>query len=586
MDFKELFLFVWMLTLGLGLTTNVYSQPNLVPNPGFEDYVNCPHVDADLTIRASLDSNINARNWFSTGIFAYFNRCANPNFKGELVGVPQNFGGYQEGHIPSIGNTSNGYMFASVILQAFRSIDKGAILASYLQCKLIDSLIPRLNYKGTFFVSPCGLTGLGYQSWHSTNDSSRYFTTSSLGIFFGSTPLKDADNWKHYVRPAQVNNNSNRNLNDTVNWMEVSGEFEAIGNEVYLAIGSFNDSANTTLFNSYGYTEPWIGKDQLGVIYFFDNVSLFPQNTTHLYDTLICINTPLVLSAHFKADSFEWYDGNRKDKVRNFTNPGFVWVKNWLYGGSVYMIDSFNLISTGELNSGLPNDTFICHGQNYINLKINNGNILASYLWSNMGSSKSETYAKSDILNGKIWVKINQNNCQQTDTVNINFHARILIPIIDDTSICFEDIPQILLDAGRDFKSYLWQPTGETTRTILGSQSETYILTVVDSFNCVESKSIVVDELCSDNLFLPNAFTPNGDGLNDDYRPYLRAKNIQIWEMRIFDRWGNEIFQTNTINEGWNGEGAISGYYFVIFKYSIKNDPNEKIYNKGFTLLR
>ena len=576
-----------LLTLVITPTSFIYSQPNLVPNPGFEEFVNCPYVEPDLTINALLDSNTTAKNWFSSGFFGYYNKCSNSNFRGDWVAVPQNQLGYQDGHKDSLGNPSNGYTGTFIMGAVFRPPGRGNLLASYLQCKLKAPLISRLHYKGAFFVSPCGLASLVYQSWHLTNnDSSRVFTTSSLGAFFSNAPLSDTDNWKHFVLPAQIKNDPNRDLNDTINWMEISGVFEANGTELYMAIGNFNDSASTNFFNSYGYPEPWIGKEQLAVPYFFDDVSVIPQNTTHSYDTLLCSNSTITLSAIEQADSFEWSDGNKSDRVRQFSNSGWIWVRSWLYGGTVYMLDSFNLIPSGDLTSGLPIDTFLCYGQNQIDLFSTNSNPFASFLWSNGGTYPNQTFSQTQIMGNSIWLKINQSDCYQIDTVKIKLQNKIVIPLSEDTNVCFDDVPQILLDAGRDFKSYLWQPTGETSRTIFNSKTETYILTVTDSFNCRESKTIVVDEMCADICFLPNAFTPNGDGLNDTYKPIIKAKNIETWELLIYNRWGIEMFRTNTINEGWKGEGASTGVYLAIFNYTLKNQPKSKSISAGFNLLR
>jgi gliding motility-associated-like protein len=575
-----------LLTLVIAPSSYIYAQPNLVPNPGFEEFVNCPYVESDLTIRASLDSSINAKSWFGTGICNYLNRCANKTFKGEWVGVPQNGLGYQDGHLDSIGNPSNGYVFSSIVSRGFRSPDRGNIWASYLQCKLTGPLISRLNYKCSFFASPCGLSSFGYESWHSGNDSSRYFTTSSLGAYLGPIPLYDNDIYKHFVLPAQIKNDPNRDLNDTNNWTDISGVFEANGTEYYIAIGNFNDSANTTFYNSFGYPEPWIGKEYLDVTYFFDNVSVIPQTTTHSYDTILCSNSSITLNAIEEADSFEWSDGNKSDRFRQFSNSGWIWVKSWLYEGTVYMLDSFNLIPSGELTSGLPKDTFLCYGQNQIDLYSKNNNPLASFLWSNGDTSPNQNFSSTEIISNPIWLKISQSNCYLIDTVKIKIQNKIAIPMKDDTSICFDEVPQLLLDAGRDFKSYLWQPTGETSRTIFSTKTETYILTVTDSFNCKESKTIVVDEMCADICFLPNAFTPNGDGLNDTYKPIIKAKNIETWELLIYNRWGTEIFKSNNITEGWNGEGAPSGVYLAIFNYTLNNQPKSKSIRTSFSLLR
>jgi gliding motility-associated-like protein len=561
------------------------AQPNLVPNPGFEEYVNCPYVEPPTTPRIDPNSNLNVKHWFRTGAISYYNNCANLNFGGIRIGVPQNLMGYQDGHIDSVGKVSNGYMGSAVTGINYRfSSDK--LGSSYIQCRLNSTLIARLQYWGSFFVSPCGLASEGYVSWHASNDSSRFYTISSIGAYFGNAPIVEEEWMTHVVKNAQIQNDSLRNLNDTINWMQISGLFEAKGTEAYIALGNFNEYKKTKFFNSYGYPEPWIIKWDVAATYFFDNVSLIPQNTTHSYDTLVCSNAPLWLDAVAQADSFEWSDGNKQDKRRQFTQTGWVWIKSWLYGGTVYMLDSFNIKRTEPLSSGLPKDTFLCYGLNQLQLESSPNHSLANLLWSNGDTKPKQNFTQTEMQGGKVWVTISQSYCQQTDTVNIHFLSPVEIPIYADTNVCFADVSQIILDAGKDFKTYLWLPNGETSRQIISTQAEKYLLRITDSLNCEASKTVEVKEVCGNNIYFPNAFSPNGDGLNDIYLPVLKAKNIEVWEMRIYNRWGVEVFFTQSIGQGWDGSNASSENYMILFTYKLKDQNQTNTLSQSFTLIR
>ena len=63
--------------------------------------------------------------------------------------------------------------------------------------------------------------------------------------------------------------------------------------------------------------------------------------------------------------------------------------------------------------------------------------------------------------------------------------------------------------------------------------------------------SIEVAEYCPSTLYMPNTFTPNGDGLNDIFIPV--GKNISSVHLMIFDRWGGILFESNDPNVGWDG---------------------------------
>lgn len=109
---------------------------------------------------------------------------------------------------------------------------------------------------------------------------------------------------------------------------------------------------------------------------------------------------------------------------------------------------------------------------------------------------------------------------------------------------------------------------------------------VQNEFSCSDTawqEVVVVDQI----FFAPNAFTPNGDGLNDVFIPSVRG--AQHYELRIFDRWGQVIFQTNDRNIGWDGtkggrEAPIDTY---LFKASVTDIGNRELkYSGHFTLVR
>lgn len=88
-------------------------------------------------------------------------------------------------------------------------------------------------------------------------------------------------------------------------------------------------------------------------------------------------------------------------------------------------------------------------------------------------------------------------------------------------------------------------------------ETTTFYATVTSPDGCVERDSVTVT--VRGNLYVPNAFTPDGDGLNDIFK----ASGIDIIEfnMKIWDRWGELIFESNHIDDGWNGGRMGSDYY-------------------------
>lgn len=105
----------------------------------------------------------------------------------------------------------------------------------------------------------------------------------------------------------------------------------------------------------------------------------------------------------------------------------------------------------------------------------------------------------------------------------------------------------------------------------IGSNTYTVTLLVTDDYNCLDSISktvVIYDDM---NVYIPNAFSPNSDNINEVFRPYGTGVNsTKPYEMKIFDRWGRLVFISNKFEKGW--DGAIDGERVkmnTVFTYRI-----------------
>lgn len=101
--------------------------------------------------------------------------------------------------------------------------------------------------------------------------------------------------------------------------------------------------------------------------------------------------------------------------------------------------------------------------------------------------------------------------------------------------------------------------------------------------SCFSDTSLVyvlVEE--KDDIFLPNSFTPNGDGLNDIFKPVLNLATIKSYQLVVLNRWGEVIFESNNPSWGWNGQdkngSVLSGVYLCLVNVSKLN--NKEVYIK------
>ncbi len=192
------------------------------------------------------------------------------------------------------------------------------------------------------------------------------------------------------------------------------------------------------------------------------------------------------------------------------------------------------------------------------------------YLWNNGSTDETITTTKP----GTFWVALaSAHNCTATDTVNVvavQRPANFLIPSVTKCSY-----QNVTLLPSNTFSSYTWS-NGTNTKSINVSTSGLYWLSVTDYNGCTGKDSITVkDSICPEYFFIPNAFTPNNDGLNDMFRPIF-AGTLSGFHFFIYNRWGRLIFSTNNAITGWdgtvNGDPQPLGIYVWVCSYSLNGE--------------
>ncbi len=162
-----------------------------------------------------------------------------------------------------------------------------------------------------------------------------------------------------------------------------------------------------------------------------------------------------------------------------------------------------------------------------------------------------------------------------------------------DTSVVM-DQPLQLNGTGAD--DYLWigLPTTQwlSSTTIASPISNpqddiTYVLKVTDSIGCFDTDTITVHFFkLVPGLYIPSAFSPNGDGTNEILVPKaLGLKSVE--NFRIYNRWGNQVFSTKQIGKGWDGrfKGADQSSGTYVWYAEGTDWKNNKIYKKGYVVL-
>jgi gliding motility-associated-like protein len=304
-------------------------------------------------------------------------------------------------------------------------------------------------------------------------------------------------------------------------------------------------------------------------------------------------STQLLLMDQFiYADSVKWKfgDGISYTEQGNaglsiyhtYANTGKYPVTfSWFQCGVEYQEDDTVIIRPKPV-SLLGSDTTLCAGISYVL----HGGIADKYVWST-GDTTSIITIKEP---GEYFVTLGGEGCILRDTVLFHYYPDIWTLLGDEYFICDKENELVKLDAGEGFQTYKWLPTGDTTQWINVAEIKDYFVIVKDFRGCEGNDGTKVKRRCPVQLFFPNAFTPNGDGINDYYLPI--GTDVTDFKMSIYNRWGEKVFETDHINQGWsgiiNGKPLSCDTYVVISEYEGYVNKHKKSfsYKGNVSLLR
>lgn len=159
------------------------------------------------------------------------------------------------------------------------------------------------------------------------------------------------------------------------------------------------------------------------------------------------------------------------------------------------------------------------------------------------------------------------NRCgSDSDSIRVRISQSPVVDLGPDTILCGNF--SLTLDAGNPGMTYLWEPFGQTTQQIRVNKQTTFRVRVTNADGCVAEDDFTVGSNCISTYHVPDAFSPNGDGLNEMFRPHL--VNFEQFEMHIFNRWGERLFSSTDPASGWDGTYKGIQLPAGMYLYSIR----------------
>jgi gliding motility-associated-like protein len=295
-------------------------------------------------------------------------------------------------------------------------------------------------------------------------------------------------------------------------------------------------------------------------------------------DTALCVGSILPLNASLAGASAYLWNTGETTPTASVTQTGTYWADvtkdQCTYRDSISVL--FKPLPTVNLGS----DTTLCEDNLFTLDAANSG---ALYLWQNGSLSSSLVVTQP----GQYFVKVTKDGCSTADTISVEYDLKPVFTLGSDFGIC--NGQSVLLQPTIQSSSavlYLWQ-NGSSNSSLVVTQPGQYTLAVSNYCGTRSDDIKVAQGVC--RLYIPSAFSPNGDGINDVFKAEY-GENVTSFQLEIYNRWGQKIFQSKNISDGWDGtfNGTLqpTGLYIWIIRHKETNNIKENLLKGTVTLIR
>lgn len=333
-----------------------------------------------------------------------------------------------------------------------------------------------------------------------------------------------------------------------------------------------------------------------------DTVNVFaPKFNLNFTNDFLCYNKAITFNntstvTYGSIVNYNWnFDDGQNAAVKNPTHTYTIFgpknVQLIATGSAGACKDTFNktvVMDDSILFNINPVPTEICYGKTVQYTNQSTGGVNTTYVWNlnNANTQTGTTATYTHTFVGANIIKLTATHRCGADTAKYNF---VVLPLprvnlgADSIIMCPGELKMIGINQIAD--SIFWS-TGERDKDSINVDGFSSPIKVeVYNKGCLAKDSVFVSTNC--DIFIPTAFSPNSDGYNDLFN--MMNKSIKSYTLKIYNRWGELVFETNDLTNGWNGtyKGTpcqVDNYTYIASGVRFNN---ESFYLKGIlTLLR
>lgn len=224
------------------------------------------------------------------------------------------------------------------------------------------------------------------------------------------------------------------------------------------------------------------------------------------------------------------------------------------------------------------------------------------YNWSHLNSWAGNIPSSSSVSSlppDNYTVTVTDNNNCSTDTTftltyvydfEVEANPMPTIDLGESTNLSF-----VVTGTSGNYTN-MWSPASYLSCTDCASPEAApvvttlYHLTITNEVGCTATDTVTVFVIPNYDIFIPNAFTPNGDGFNDEFQLFINTKVVQYMSMQIFNRWGEKVYESSDLNFKWDGTykgvKVPSGVYTYQIKLTFIDGHKDELRTGSLTIIR
>ena len=346
--------------------------------------------------------------------------------------------------------------------------------------------------------------------------------------------------------------------------------------EYYITWFDGSNETQRTFSNSGSYTYE-LEADGCSAEFFFelDVIELPEFDLSESYT--ICEGQSVILDTGLEDVDIIWSDGSTSSSIQ-VNSPSDYWAQAST-GGCTYS-DTTTVIVEDATEFEIEGIESLCPGESGDITALVEGQVN----WTNGQTGNTITVSLPGTYTAFV---TNENGCESNASFFVE--AKELPSLLIDGFFrkCVDEA-LVLRAQSSDSDNLIWSD-GSIGPSFSTAVPGSYTVSLANDCGLVERSFEIIDRDCNQLFYMPNAFTPDGDGLNDLFK--VVSEGTEDFELRIFNRFGQEVFYTNDPSKAWNGSFKNNGYHCEagLYVISYKLDYGENNIQEGLghvTLIR